>query len=120
MISYLGDAVLLLALVLTSGVVGAMYRELRRQGDHRLAHQRLLAQTAETLAAIDLRMEDIASRGSDVLNGLSERVAEARLLIAEMNARELGARSRAIRSELGREAARPDALAASGRAVSKH
>jgi hypothetical protein len=91
MISYVVDGVLLIALVLTSCLVAVMYRELRRQGDHRREYAEALAQASAALAGIDRAVQDIHSTGSEVLTALGTRVSEAQDLLLQLRSAQAAA-----------------------------
>ena len=117
MISYVVDAVLLIALVLTSCLVAVMYRELKRQGDHRREHSRALAEATAALAGIDRAVKDIHSTGGEVLAALGNRVAEARELLVEMRSLEFAAPRPAQRAPEDRKALSHPALPAKAAGV---
>ena len=112
MISYVVDGVLLIALVLTSCLVAVMYRELKRQGDHRREYSEALAQASAALAGIDRAVQDIHSTGSEVLAALGTRVSEAQGLLLELRSIQAGA-PRQLPADAGdREASSRPILAA--------
>lgn len=85
MISYLVDAVLLIALAITSVKMVTMYRELRRLGSYHADYQRVFDQTSLALDGIEVSIQEINVRGSQVLNALGSRMDDARDLIAEID-----------------------------------
>ncbi|NBN79350.1 hypothetical protein GWI72_13820 [Microvirga tunisiensis] len=85
MISYLVDAVLLIALAITSVKMVTMYRELRRLGSYHTDYQRIFDQTALALDGIEVSIQELNVRGSQVLNALGSRMDDARELIAEID-----------------------------------
>lgn len=85
MISYLVDAVLLIALAITSVKMVTMYRELRRLGSYHADYQRVFDQTALALDGIEVSIQEINVRGAQVLNALGSRMDDARDLIAEID-----------------------------------
>jgi hypothetical protein len=78
--SSLVDAVLLVALVLTTLRVGAMYRELRRLRSHHEDYRRIFAETGAALHSVERAIGDLNGEGREVLAALNERIAEARRL----------------------------------------
>lgn len=86
MISYLVDAVLLLALIATSVKVVAMYRELRRLSAYHADYQRIFDQTTLALDGIEVSIQEINVHGSQVLNALGSRMDDARELISDIDA----------------------------------
>ncbi|WP_106752540.1 hypothetical protein [Pannonibacter carbonis] len=85
MISYLVDAVLLVALAITSIKMVTMYRELRRLGSYHADYQRVFDQTSLALDGIEVSIQEINVRGAQVLNALGSRMDDARDLIAEID-----------------------------------
>jgi hypothetical protein len=86
MISYLFEAVLLLALVATSVQVAIMYRQLRRLRAYDGDYRRILRDTGAALESIDGAVRDINAHGSQIILTLGERIEEAETLIARMEA----------------------------------
>ncbi|ADZ72275.1 hypothetical protein [Polymorphum gilvum] len=102
MISYLVDAALLIALAITSLKTVSMYRELRRLGAYHADYQRIFDQTALALDGIEVSIQELNVRGSQVLNALGSRMDDARDLIAEIDAltREAKRQQAILRAEL--------------------
>lgn len=102
MISYLVDAVLLIALAVTSIKMVSMYRELRRLGSYHEDYQRIFDQTALALDGIEVSVKELNVRGQQVLNALGTRMDDARELIAEIDAltREAKRQQAVLKSEL--------------------
>ncbi|SUA99527.1 Uncharacterised protein [Pannonibacter phragmitetus] len=102
MISYLVDAVLLIALAITSFKMVTMYRELRRLGSYHEDYQRIFDQTALALDGIEVSVKELNVRGAQVLNALGARMDDARELIAEIDAltREAKRQQAVLKSEL--------------------
>ncbi|WP_417669138.1 hypothetical protein [Roseibium sp.] len=102
MISALVDGVLLLALVVTSLKMIHMYRELKRLGSYHTDYQRIFDQTALALDGIEVSIQELNVRGSQVLNALGSRMDDARELIAEIDGltREAKRQQSVLRAEL--------------------
>ena len=84
MTSFLIDAVLLVALVLTSVRVGRMYQELRRLRRLHDEYRSSLDQTGAMLTCVQETVRELKDQGGDVLNRLGTRVDEARGVLAEL------------------------------------
>lgn len=102
MISYLVDAVLLVALAITSVKIVAMYRELKRLGGYHADYRRIFDQTTLALDGIEVSIQEINVRGAQVLNALGSRMDDARGIIADIDALTRDARKHqaALRSEM--------------------
>ena len=102
MISALVDGVLLLALVITTWKMIAMYRELKRLGSYHMDYQRIFDQTALALDGIEVSIQELNVRGAQVLNALGSRMDDARDLIAEIDGltREAKRQQSVLRAEL--------------------
>ncbi|WP_346896933.1 hypothetical protein [uncultured Roseibium sp.] len=102
MISALVDGVLLLALVITTWKMVAMYRELKRLGSYHMDYQRIFDQTALALDGIEVSIQELNVRGAQVLNALGSRMDDARELIAEIDSltREAKRQQSILRAEL--------------------
>jgi hypothetical protein len=87
MMSSLADAVLLVALVTTSGIVAIMYAKLKRLDGYHAEYKRVFDQTAHALTAAQHAVNGFGRDGRDTLVALGERIEEARSLIAELDAR---------------------------------
>ena len=98
MISYLVDGILLLALILTSIRVGAMYRELKRLRALEDGYRGAVDQTADALARMENAVREINGGGTQILNALEGRIDEARALIAKMDELANGEVGRGTRS----------------------
>jgi hypothetical protein len=85
MMSSLVDAVLLVALVLTSACVVVMYRKLRRLDAYHQDYQRILAQTATALEAARSAVESLQVDGRELVSALGRRIEEARAVMAEID-----------------------------------
>jgi hypothetical protein len=84
MTSFLMDAVLLVALILTSIRVGRMYRELRRLRGLQDEHRLVLDQTGTMLTCVKETVRDLNEQGGDVLHSLGARLDEARTVLAAL------------------------------------
>ncbi|WP_321503964.1 hypothetical protein [Breoghania sp.] len=102
MISYLVDAVLMVALVITSVKIVAMYRELKRLGSYHADYQRIFDQTTLALDGIEVSIQEINVRGTQVLNALGSRMDDARGIIADIDGltREARKQQAALRTEM--------------------
>ncbi len=102
MISALVDGVLLLALVITTWKMVAMYRELKRLGSYHMDYQRIFDQTALALDGIEVSIQELNVRGAQVLNALGSRMDDARELVAEIDGltREAKRQQSVLRAEL--------------------
>lgn len=85
MTSSLAEAVLFLALVLTSGVVAATWRELRRQHGYRREFARILMETSAALEGIDRTVREFDQRGNSMLKALGSRIDQARQVLGEID-----------------------------------
>lgn len=97
MTSYLVDGILLLALVLTSIRVGAMYRELKRLRALQDGYRSAVGQGAEALARMENAVREINGGGAQILAALGARIDEARALMAEMDEFAGGEGTRGVR-----------------------
>jgi len=86
MISALVDGLLLVALVATTVKMVTMYRELKRLGAYHDDYQRIFDQTALALDGIEVSIQELNVKGSQVLNALGNRMNDARELISEIDA----------------------------------
>ena len=80
------DAVLLVALVLTSIRVGTMYRELKRLRAYHDEYRQIFEQTGEALGAVEKAVAQLHESGRETLVTLSERIEEARALTNVLDA----------------------------------
>ena len=94
MTSSLVDAVLFLALVLTSTCVGAMYLKLRRLDAYHAEYKGVFDQTAEALGSARDAIRDFTTEGREVLEALSAKIDEARAALSDLTAgsQEIGRR----------------------------
>jgi len=86
MISYLIDGVLLLALLLTSLRVGAMYRELKRLRGYQSEYVEVFGRTSQAADNIGAAVRHLGKEGRDVLERLEVRMAEGRELARRLEA----------------------------------
>ncbi|MTI45896.1 hypothetical protein JM93_00471 [Roseibium hamelinense] len=102
MISAIVDGVLLLALIVTTIKIVTMYRELKRLGAYHTEYQRIFDQTALALDGIEVSIQEINVRSSQLLNALGTRMDDARELIAEIDSitREAKRQQSVLKAEL--------------------
>jgi hypothetical protein len=86
MISYLIDGVLLMALLLTSLRVGAMYRELKLLRRHQAEYLEVIGNTSRAADHIGDAVRHLSRQGRTILEGLEARMEEARALTARLEA----------------------------------
>jgi len=86
MISYLIDGVLLLALLLTSLRVGAMYRELKRLRGYQVQYVEVFGQTSRAADQIGEAVRHLGKDARDVLERLEVAVAAGRELAGRLEA----------------------------------
>ena len=84
MISDLFDAVLLVALLVTSVQVARMYHQLRRLRTHESEYRRFLRDTAAALDSVDAAVRDLNSHGSQIIMTLGDRIALAEALTVRL------------------------------------
>ncbi|MTH98266.1 hypothetical protein [Roseibium sp. RKSG952] len=85
MTSAIVDGVLLLALIVTTIRMISMYRELKRLGSYHEDYKRIFDQTSLALDGIEVSVQEINVRSSQLLNALGSRMDDARELIAEID-----------------------------------
>jgi hypothetical protein len=100
MISYLIDGVLLLALLLTSLRVGAMYRELKRLRGYQAEYLEVIGDTSRAADHIGDAVRHLSKEGRAILERLEARVEEARGLTAQLEAATRSPAESAIRDAL--------------------
>ncbi|AMJ62647.1 hypothetical protein [Bosea sp. PAMC 26642] len=86
MIFYLGEAVLLVALVLTSLQVLRMRRELQRMRAYQAEFHTAFGKTEAALGAIQLTIRELQASGRDVIEELGLRIDDGKRLIDEIKA----------------------------------
>ena len=86
MISYLIDGVLLLALLLTSLRVGAMYRELKRLRGYQADYLEVIGNTSRAADHIGDAVRHLSREGRAILERLETRMEEARELTGQLEA----------------------------------
>lgn len=103
MISYLIDGLLLIALLVTSLRMVSMHRELRRVSGYHADYQRIFDQTALALDGIEVSIQEINVKGSQILNALGQRIDEAREIIADIDTmvREAKRQQTLLKTEIG-------------------
>jgi hypothetical protein len=101
MIFYLGEAVLFLALLLTSLQVMRMRAELKRMRAYHAEFQNVFSKTEAALTAIQITVRDLQASGRDVIEELGVRIDAGRRLLGEINA--IHARSELMPRRLRRE-----------------
>ncbi|MGQ7792586.1 hypothetical protein ACUN0C_09275 [Faunimonas sp. B44] len=87
MTSYLVEGVLLIALVVTSARVAAMYRELKRLRAHHEAYERVFEETRRALGGLERAIEDMNGRSGETLAALGERIDEGRAVVEALDGR---------------------------------
>jgi hypothetical protein len=86
MTSYVIDAVLFVALLLTSLRVGAMYRELKRLRGYQIQYIEVFGQTSRAADTIGEAVRHLGGEGRDVLERLEAVIEEGRRLAARLEA----------------------------------
>ena len=84
--SSLVNAVLFLALVLTSIIVVAMYRKLKQLDAYHAEYKLVFDQTAEALGAAAEAVRSFGTEGRELLEALGKRTDEARAVLADLEA----------------------------------
>ncbi|MYZ46987.1 hypothetical protein [Propylenella binzhouense] len=107
MTSFLVDGVLVVALLLTSARVTAMYRELKRLRLYHADYERVFEQTREALGGLERAIHDVNGRSGETLAALAERIEEGRAVLGRLDG-EL----RTARAEVARASGEWDAAAA--------
>jgi hypothetical protein len=100
MISYLIDGVLLLALLLTSLRVGAMYRELKRLRGYQAEYLEVIGDTSRAADHIGDAVRHLSKEGRAILERLETRMEEARELTRQLEAAVRSPAEAAIRDAL--------------------
>jgi hypothetical protein len=86
MMTYAVDAVLLLALLITSLRVGAMYRELKRLRGYQSQYVEVFGETSRAAGHIGDAVRQLGREGRDVLEHLETLIGEARVLSDRLEA----------------------------------
>jgi uncharacterized protein (UPF0333 family) len=86
MISSLANSVLFMALVTTSVIVAVLYLKLKRFEAHQAEYTRALEGTAGALLAAEGAVRSFGSESKETLSALGQRIDEAKILMAEMDA----------------------------------
>jgi hypothetical protein len=84
MIFYLGEAVLFVALLLTSLQVLRMRRELQRMRAYHAEFQQVFGKTETALATIQATIRELHASGRDVLEELGQRIDAGRRLAGDL------------------------------------
>ena len=100
MISYLIDGILLLALLLTSLRVGAMYRELKRLRGYQAEYLEVIGDTSRAADHIGDAVRHLSKEGRAILERLETRMEEARELTRQLEAAVRSPAEAAIRDAL--------------------
>lgn len=100
MISYVIDGVLLLALLLTSLRVGAMYRELKRLRGYQAEYLEVIGDTSRAADHIGDAVRHLSKEGRAILERLEARMEEARELTQQLEAAARSPVESAIRDAL--------------------
>lgn len=87
MTSYLADAALLVALVVTSVFAAAMYRRLKRLDLYHSDYERILAETDDALQAALSAVASLSAEGRETAMTLADRIEKAESLIRQFDAR---------------------------------
>ncbi|MDP3256843.1 MAG: hypothetical protein Q8S58_20075 [Bosea sp. (in: a-proteobacteria)] len=103
MIFYLGEAVLFVALLLTSLQVLRMRRELQRMRAYHAEFQQVFGKTETALSAIQATIRELHASGREVVEELGQRIDAGRRLASDL--KRIGLASEARRGDTGRNAA---------------
>lgn len=87
MTSYLSEAALLTALVVTCICVVAMYMRLRRLDRHQAEYERTFARTSDALDATRIELARFRQDGRDLTIALDDRIAAAQSLLHALDQR---------------------------------
>lgn len=87
MTSYLVDAALLVALVVTSVFAAAMYRRLKRLDLYHSDYKRILADTDDALQAARSAVASLSAEGRETAIALAHQIEKAEALIRQFDAR---------------------------------
>ncbi|WP_068082095.1 hypothetical protein [Polycladidibacter stylochi] len=78
MISYLIDAGLFLALLVTTWRVMLMYKKLQKLSEYHEDYTRIFEQTTEAMDAVGISLQELRVRGEEILKSLGARIDDAR------------------------------------------
>ncbi|MBZ6079349.1 hypothetical protein [Microvirga puerhi] len=78
------NIILLIALVVTSVCVTAMYLKLRRLSSYHVEYKRILDQTAAALVSVNAAVQALNHDGKSTLIALGERIDEARTVLSDI------------------------------------
>jgi len=84
MTSYLVDAILLVALVLSSYRLAVIHRDIKRFRRHQNGYERALSKTSEALVDVGRAIQGINVEGVATVNALSLKIEEGYTLLAEL------------------------------------
>ena len=101
MISYLSEAALLTALVVTCICVVAMYMRLRRLDRHQAEYERTFARTSDALDATRIELLRFRQDGRDLTTALDDRIAAAQALLNALDERAADGECRPIHRQAG-------------------
>jgi len=83
---YLGEAILFVALVLTTLQALRMRRELRQVRAYQSEYHAALGKTEAALGAIQLTIRELQTNGREVIEELGQRIDAGKRLVDEMKA----------------------------------
>lgn len=86
MMSYVIDGVLLMALILTSLRVGAMYRELKRLRTYQSQYVEVFGETSRAADHIGEAVRHLGKEGRDLLERLGASIEDGRELVTRLEA----------------------------------
>ncbi len=82
--SYLVDAILLAALILSSYRMAIIHRDIKRFRRHQNGYERALSKTSEALVDVGRAIQAINVEGVATVNALSLRIDEGYALLAQL------------------------------------
>jgi len=93
MTSSLANAILFIALVVTSGMVALMYRKLKRLDQYHAEYKQIFDKTGSALLSAQAAVSNFGSEGRETLILLGNRIEEARDVARQLEALTQSARS---------------------------
>jgi hypothetical protein len=99
MTSYLVDAILLLALVVTTYRVTKMHRELKQLRIDQADFCSILGETAESFDAIVKSVSDLNHKGTELVRLLGVRIDEGRAILDDIDRRRAAPHATAVDGE---------------------
>lgn len=93
MTSSLANAILFIALVITSGMVALMYRKLRQLDRYHAEYKQIFDKTGAALIGAQNAVSSFGSEGRETLMQLGTRIEEARDVARQLEALTQSARS---------------------------